>query len=197
MEAKDQYGEDMTLQDDLFEWRLASDKGYAAISGSTITGLVVGTDTVTLYYPVGQDEQGETVYRTAQPLPVQVTAKPYLNELYYNDGAPAAVEGAEYDLSRIPLLARDQHGNPCGIPSDIEWTLADTNQTNAKIENGNVARYRIARLVPDARPTADVILGAPLPLPARLQRMSLLRSSSSRPQDNPRRHEGRFCPAAG
>ena len=44
----------------------------------------------------------------------------------------------EYDLSRIPLLARDQHGNPCGIPSDIEWTLADTNQTNATIENGKL-----------------------------------------------------------
>ena len=157
VEAKDQYGEDMTLQNDRFEWRLASDKGYAAISGSTITGLVVGTDTVTLYYPVGQDEQGETVYRTAQPLPVQVTAKPYLNELYYNDGAPAAVEGAEYDLSRIPLLARDQHGNPCGIPSDIEWTLADTNQTNATIENGKL--LVAVGSVPDAS-YADVILEA-------------------------------------
>ena len=157
VEAKDQYGEDMTLDDGLFEWRLATDKGYAAISGSVITGLVVGTDTVTLYYPVGQDEQGEKVYRTAQPLPVQVTAKPYLNELYYNDGAPAAVEGAEYDLSRIPLLARDQHGNPCGIPSDIEWTLADTNQTNAKIENGKL--LVAVGSVPDAS-YADVILEA-------------------------------------
>ncbi|WP_270478348.1 S-layer homology domain-containing protein [Butyricicoccus sp. AF18-9LB] len=157
VEAKDQYGEDMMLQDGLFEWRLASDKGYAAISGSTITGLVVGTDTVTLYYPVGQDEQGETVYRTAQPLPVQVTAKPYLNELYYNDGAPAAVEGAAYDLSRIPLLARDQHGNPCAVPSDIEWTLADTNQTNATIENGKL--LVAVGSVPDAS-YADVILEA-------------------------------------
>ena len=157
VEAKDQYGEDMTLQDDRFEWRLASDKGYAAIIGSTITGLVVGTDTVTLYYPVGQDEQGETVYRTAQPLPVQVTAKPYLNELYYNDGAPAAVEGAAYDLSRIPLLARDQHGNPCAVPSDIEWTLAGTNQTNATIENGKL--LVAVGSVPDAS-YADVILEA-------------------------------------
>lgn len=157
VEAKDQYGEDMTLDDGLFEWRLATDKGYAEISGSVITGLVVGTDTVTLYYPAGQDEQGETVYRTAQPLPVQVTAKPYLNELYYNDGAPAAVEGAEYDLSRIPLLARDQHGNPCGIPSDIEWTLADTNQTNATIENGKL--LVAVGSVPDAS-YADVILEA-------------------------------------
>lgn len=157
VEAKDQYGEDMTLDSGKYEWRLGSDKGYAEISGSTITGLVVGTDTVTLYYPVGQDEQGETAYRTAQPLTVQVTAKPYLNELYYNGGAPAAVEGAEYDLSRIPLLARDQHGNPCAVPSDIEWKLADTNQTDAVVENGKL--LVAVGSVPDAS-YADVILEA-------------------------------------
>ena len=157
VEAKDQYGEDMTLNEKLFEWRLATDKGYAAISGSTLTGLVVGTDTVTLYYPIGQDENGEPVYKTTQPLPVQVTAKPYLNELYYNGGAPAAVEGASYDLSRIPLLARDQHGNPCAVPSDIEWTLAAANQTDAVIENGTL--LVAAGSVPEAS-YADVILEA-------------------------------------
>ena len=157
VEAKDQYGEDMTLNEKLFEWRLATDKGYAEISGSTLTGLVVGTDTVTLYYPIGQDENGEPVYKTTQPLPVQVTAKPYLNELYYNGGAPAAVEGASYDLSRIPLLARDQHGNPCAVPSDIEWTLAAANQTDAVIENGTL--LVAAGSVPEAS-YADVILEA-------------------------------------
>ena len=157
VEAKDQYGEDMTLNEKLFEWRLATDKGYAEISGSTLTGLVVGTDTVTLYYPIGQDENGEPVYKTTQPLAVQVTAKPYLNELYYNGGAPAAVEGASYDLSRIPLLARDQHGNPCAVPSDIEWTLAAANQTDAVIENGTL--LVAAGSVPEAS-YADVILEA-------------------------------------
>ena len=157
VEAKDQYGEDMTLDERLFEWRLATDKGYAAISGSTLTGLVVGTDTVTLYYPIGQDENGEPVYKTTQPLAVQVTAKPYLNELYYNGGAPAAVEGASYDLSRIPLLARDQHGNPCAVPSDIEWTLAAANQTDAVIDNGTL--LVAAGSVPEAS-YADVILEA-------------------------------------
>ena len=157
VEAKDQYGEDMTLDESLFEWRLATDKGYAEISGSTLTGLVVGTDTVTLYYPIGQDENGKPVYKTTQPLPVQVTAKPYLNELYYNGGAPAAVEGASYDLSRIPLLARDQHGNPCAVPSDIEWTLAAANQTDAVIENGTL--LVAAGSVPEAS-YADVILEA-------------------------------------
>ena len=157
VEAKDQYGEDMTLDERLFEWRLATDKGYAAISGSTLTGLVVGTDTVTLYYPIGQDENGEPVYKTTQPLAVQVTAKPYLNELYYNGGAPAAVEGTSYDLSRIPLLARDQHGNPCAVPSDIEWTLAAANQTDAVIENGTL--LVAAGSVPEAS-YADVILEA-------------------------------------
>ena len=157
VEAKDQYGEDMTLDERLFEWRLATNKGYAEISGSTLTGLVVGTDTVTLYYPIGQDENGEPVYKTTQPLAVQVTAKPYLNELYYNGGAPAAVEGASYDLSRIPLLARDQHGNPCAVPSDIEWTLAAANQTDAVIENGTL--LVAAGSVPEAS-YADVILEA-------------------------------------
>ena len=157
VEAKDQYGEDMTLDGSLFEWRLTTDKGYAAIQGSTLTGLVVGTDTVTLYYPIGQDENGEPVYKTTQPLAVQVTAKPYLNELYYNGGAPAAVEGASYDLSRIPLLARDQHGNPCAVPSDIEWTLAAANQTDAVIENGML--LVAAGSVPEAS-YADVILEA-------------------------------------
>ena len=157
VEAKDQYGDDMTLNEKLFEWRLATDKGYAEISGSTLTGLVVGTDTVTLYYPIGQDENGEPVYKTTQPLAVQVTAKPYLNELYYNGGAPAAVEGASYDLSRIPLLARDQHGNPCAVPSDIEWTLAAANQTDAVIENGTL--LVAAGSVPEAS-YADVILEA-------------------------------------
>ena len=157
VEAKDQYGEDMALDESLFEWRLTTDKGYAEISGSTLTGLVVGTDTVTLYYPIGQDENGEPVYKTTQPLAVQVTAKPYLNELYYNGGAPAAVEGASYDLSRIPLLARDQHGNPCAVPSDIEWTLAAANQTDAVIENGTL--LVAAGSVPEAS-YADVILEA-------------------------------------
>ena len=157
VEAKDQYGEDMTLNEKLFEWRLTTDKGYAEISGSTLTGLVVGTDTVTLYYPIGQDENGKPVYKTTQPLAVQVTAKPYLNELYYNGGAPAAVEGASYDLSRIPLLARDQHGNPCAVPSDIEWTLAAANQTDAVIENGTL--LVAAGSVPEAS-YADVILEA-------------------------------------
>ena len=38
VEAKDQYGEDMTLDDGLFEWRLATDKGYAAISAKRSIG---------------------------------------------------------------------------------------------------------------------------------------------------------------
>ena len=55
------------------------------------------------------------------------------------------------------VTARDQHGNPCGIPSDIEWTLAGTNQTNATIENGKL--LVAVGSVPDAS-YADVILEA-------------------------------------
>lgn len=157
VEAKDQYGQDMTLDTSKYQWKLASDKGYAKIEGNTIAGLVVGNDTVTLSYPVGQDEQGETVYKTAQPVTVKVTAKPYLNELYYNGGAPAAVEGEAYDLTQIPLLARDQHGNPYDVPDDIVWSLADNNQTDVTIENGMLTV--VEGEVPDAS-YADVILEA-------------------------------------
>ena len=76
---------------------------------------------------------------------------------FLNHGAPPAVERVAYDLSRIPLLARDQHGNPCAVPSDIEWTLAGTNQTNATIENGKL--LVAVGSVPDAS-YADVILEA-------------------------------------
>ena len=155
--AKDQYGQDMTLDTDKYEWKLASDKGYAKIEKNTIIGLVVGTDTVTLSYPVGTDDQGETVYKTAQPVTVNVIAKPYLNELYYNGGAPAAVEGEAYDLSQIPLLGRDQYGNACAVPTDIVWTLANNNQTKATIKDGKLIVEEGS--VPEAS-YADVILKA-------------------------------------
>lgn len=139
VEAKDQYGEDMTLDESLFEWRLATDKGYAE-SAAHAHRLVVGTVPLSCITRSDRTRTASRFTKTTQPLAVQVTAKPYLNELYYNGGAPAAVEGASYDLSRIPLLARDQHGNPCAVPSDIEWTLAAANQTDAVIENGHAAR---------------------------------------------------------
>ena len=160
VDARDQYGEDMFLYENNCIWKLASNKGYAEIDendGTTITGLVVGTDTVTLSYPIGTDDDGKTIYKTSQPVTVKVIAKPYVNELYYNGGAPAAVEGVAYDLAQIPLIARNQHGDPIAIPQDIEWTLAENNQTNATIENGMLTVA--AGQVPDAS-YADVILEA-------------------------------------
>lgn len=160
VDARDQYGEDMFLYENNCIWKLASDKGYAEIDendGTTITGLVVGTDTVTLSYPIGTDGDGKTIYKTSQPVTVKVIAKPYVNELYYNGGAPAAVEGVAYDLAQIPLIARNQHGDPIAIPQDIEWKLAENNQTTATIENGMLTVA--AGQVPDAS-YADVILEA-------------------------------------
>ncbi len=163
VDARDQYGEDMFLYENNCIWKLASDKGYAEIDendGTTITGLVVGTDTVTLSYPIGTDGDGKTIYKTSQPVTVKVIAKPYVNELYYNGGAPAAVEGVAYDLAQIPLIARNQHGDPIAIPQDIEWKLAENNQTTATIENGMLTVA--AGQVPDAS-YADVILEAHSP----------------------------------
>ena len=160
VDARDQYGEDMFLYENNCIWKLASDKGYAEIDendGTTITGLVVGTDTVTLSYPIGTDGDGKTIYKTSQPVTVKVIAKPYVNELYYNGGAPAAVEGVAYNLAQIPLIARNQHGDPIAIPQDIEWKLAENNQTAATIEHGMLTVA--AGQVPDAS-YADVILEA-------------------------------------
>lgn len=158
--GKDQYGEDMTLDTDQYEWKLTSDKGHAAINGNKITGLIVGTDTVTLYYPVGKDDNNETIYKQSLPITVNVVAKPYVDEFYYNGGAPNAVEGMAYDLAQIPLIARDQHGNPFDVPNDIEWKLAENNQTNATLENGKLTVA--AGQVPNAS-YADVILEAHSP----------------------------------
>lgn len=156
----DQYGHDYALDADEYDWRLTSDKNYAAINGNTITGLVVGMDTVTLYYPVGKDDNNETVYKQSLPITVKVVAKPYVNEFYYNSGAPNAVEGMPYNLTQIPLMARDQHGNPFDVPNDIEWKLADNNETVATIEDGMLT-VEVGQ-VPNAS-YADVILEAHSP----------------------------------
>lgn len=156
----DQYGHDYALDADEYDWRLTSDKGYAAINGNTITGLVVGMDTVTLYYPVGKDDNNETVYKQSLPITVKVVAKPYVDEFYYNGGAPNAVEGMAYALTQIPLMARDQHANPFDVPNDIEWKLADNNETVATIENGMLT-VEVGQ-VPNAS-YADVILEAHSP----------------------------------
>ena len=155
----DQYGHAFTLDTDKYDWRLTSDKDYAAINGNTITGLVVGMDTVTLYYPAGTDENGETVYKQSLPITVKVVAKPYLSELYYNGGAPAAVEGVAYDLTQIPLIARDQHANPFDVPNDIVWKLADNNETKATLDTTAGTLTVKAGKVPNAS-YADVILEA-------------------------------------
>ena len=157
--GKDQYGDNMTLDTDKYEWRLTSANGYAEINGNTITGLVVGTDTVTLYYSVGKDDNNETVYKQSLPITVKVVAKPYVDEFYYNGGAPNAVEGMAYDLTQIPLMARDQHGNPFNVPNDIEWKLADNNETEATLDTTAGTLTVKAGKVPNAS-YADVILEA-------------------------------------
>lgn len=155
----DQYGRDFTLATDKYDWRLTSDKGYAKINGNTITGLVVGMDTVTLYYPVGKDDNNETVYKQSLPITVKVVAKPYVDEFYYNGGAPNAVEGMAYDLTQIPLIARDQHANPFDVHNDIEWKLADNNQTKATLDTTARTLTVEAGQVPNAS-YAEVILEA-------------------------------------
>lgn len=156
--GQDQYGGSFSLDPDEYQWALTKD-GYASLSGNTLTGLVVGTDTLTLSYPTeGKDAEGEPlgdIY--ALPLVVTIKALPYINELYYDSGAPMAREGVAYDLSQIPLRARDQHGNPIELPDDITWSLAVNDQTSASIEHGQLTVP--VGTVPEAS-VADAILEA-------------------------------------
>lgn len=156
--GQDQYGDSFTLGSDKYQWALTKED-YASLTGNTLTGLVVGTDTLILSYPTeGRDAEGKPlgdIY--ALPLVVTVKALPYVNELYYDSGAPMAREGVAYDLSQIPLRARDQHGDLIGLPEDITWRLADNNQTAASIEHGQLTVSEGE--VPEAS-VADVILEA-------------------------------------
>jgi hypothetical protein len=86
-------------------------------------------------------------------------AKPYVDEFYYNGGAPNAVEGMAYDLTQIPLIARDQHANPFDVHNDIEWKLADNNQTKATLDTTARTLTVEAGQVPNAS-YAEVILEA-------------------------------------
>ena len=156
--AVDQYGEDYQLDTDLFEWTLKNGKDYATVKDNVITGKVVGNDQLTLSYPTGKrDGNEDIIYLTAGPLAVNVILKTYVEELWYNGGAPMAREGIAYDLSQIPLLAKDQHGNEIAVPADIKWRLANNNETEAVIEDGKLT---VAEGQVPYASVADVILEA-------------------------------------
>jgi hypothetical protein len=158
--GQDQYGDSFILDPDEYHWTLGKE-GYASIAGNILTGLVVGTDTLTLSYPTeARDAEGAplgVIY--APPLAVTIKALPYINELYYDSGAPMAREGAAYDLNQIPLRARDQHGDPIELPDDITWSLAENNQTDASIDAEKDQLTVPEGTVPEAS-VADVILEA-------------------------------------
>ena len=157
-------------------------------AAAAITGLVVGTDTVT---PVLSGRSGRAGRNGLSDGFTTAACtgdgkKPYLNEHNYNDGAPAAVLRAQSMILCSPhsaACARDQHWRiPVEFRPDIEWTLADTNQTNATIENGKL--LVAVGVVPDAS-YADVILEASSASAGKTAKNVVVRSSSSRPQDNP------------
>lgn len=156
--GQDQYGDSYSLDSDEYDWALGKE-GYASVEDNILTGLIVGTDTLTLSYPTeARDAEGEPLgVISAPPLVVTIKALPYINELYYDSGAPIAREGAAYDLSQIPLRARDQYGELIELPDDIVWNLADNNQTTASIEHGQLTVPQ--GTVPEAS-VADVILEA-------------------------------------
>ena len=152
--GQDQYGDSFILDPDEYNWTLVKE-GYASLAGNILTGLVVGTDTLTLSYPAEGNPLGDI---SAPPLVVTIKALPYINELYYDSGAPMAREGAAYDLNQIPLRARDQHGDPIDLPDDITWILADNDQTGASINEHGQLTVPVGTVLEAS--VADVILEA-------------------------------------
>ena len=135
----DQYGELYALDSDLFEWTL-NKPDHASVENNIITGIVVGTDDLTLSYPTkAKDDEGNPLINiSAKPLSVIIKALPYVNELYQGETVPIICEAEEFELSNIILLARDQYGNTIAVPDDLQWTLAGNNGTKAVIEGGKL-----------------------------------------------------------
>lgn len=135
----DQYGEPYNLDPDKYIWDLEK-KDYAMIKNNILTGLVVGENQLTFYYPTkAKDDAGNSLETiSSEPLNFTVKAQPYVNEFYQSNNTPLIREAEAYNLSNINLLARDQYGNPIAVPGDLSWTLAGNNQTEAVIEEGKL-----------------------------------------------------------
>lgn len=135
----DQYGEPYVLDPNEYIWELGK-KDHASVENNVLTGLVVGTNQLTLSYPTkAKDDEGNPLGTiSAAPLGVTVKALPYVNELYQGEAVPLIRETEAFALSNITLLARDQYGNPIAVPGDLQWSLADNNHTKAIIEDGKL-----------------------------------------------------------
>jgi hypothetical protein len=116
--AKDQYGSDIVVGSAV--WQIESGDDYAAITGSTITGIVHGSGTVRLLY-------GGNLYSNSIPFTVQ--AGKIIYELFQTDAADFVVEGTAFDLTAAPLAAKDQWGGTFGLTSaqsgSIIWTISN------------------------------------------------------------------------
>ncbi len=135
----DQYGEPYALDPIQYLWSFEKG-GHAKVADNVITGLVVGSDRLTLSYPTeAKDDQGNPLVTiSASPLDVAVKALPYVNELYQGPAIPLIREDEPFALSGITLLARDQYGNAIPVPGDIQWSLAGNNRTEAVIDSGEL-----------------------------------------------------------
>ncbi len=135
----DQYGEPYTLEPDKYIWD-PEKKDHAKIENNVLTGLVVGSNKLILSYPTkAKDDAGNLLgFISAAPLDIIVRAQPYVNELYQDAATPLIYEAEAFEISNIALKARDQYGNPITVPDDLQWRLADNNQTEAAVEGGKV-----------------------------------------------------------
>jgi len=129
----DQYGSKYPLEDSDLVWRVDSTMSSdvkSSISGNILTGMVVGSDNVTL--SVGE--------LTSNPLTFKVKASPYMNELKYEGNAAMIEPDKGYDLSQIDLYAIDQYGSRLELTEDemaaIQWEVKSESEIGALISDG-------------------------------------------------------------
>ena len=126
VEALDQHGDPISLSAPI--WEIVAGDEYASLTGSIIEGWIQGSGEVRL-------TDGNAVSNT---LPFYVGSLPYVNELYYIDGAEYVIEGADYDLTNVILAARDQWGNPYSLTTDqmssLIWTVSAEGGTVANAD---------------------------------------------------------------
>ncbi|HIW20629.1 MAG TPA: S-layer homology domain-containing protein [Candidatus Dorea intestinavium] len=158
--ALDQYGAPIALETGLYKWSFDVG-GFATISGNTITAKIQGQDYLTLKYP-SENEKGEMVDLVSNKIKLNITPEYYLDNLYYNGGAAGGTEGVAYDLSSIPLIAKNQYDDDYPIPAkeDITWRFCTQNECKPATINQTNKTLTVPTGTLKKGETATVILEA-------------------------------------
>lgn len=156
----DQYSDDFTIDPSLMVWEIVQGEQYASIFGDVITGLVQGSGELRLVYD-------GRLY--SNNLSFEVQALPYVKELFQSVTADFVVEGVEYDLTEVPLTAKDQWGEEYSLSdaqiASLEWSIS--NNVTSTVETADVtltgSKLEVATGAVTYAGTGTLILTATLP----------------------------------